>query len=165
MTPEHTAGGRNTQPVELPDLPLLGVRRSVILVADDEALIRNLVTLLLQHDGYFVLSAADGHEGLELSRRYPGTIDLVITDLQMSRLNGADLCARLVEERPGIKVLVMSGADGSEIVRQNANMPFLPKPFDGETLKARVRAILDAPPEPVIGRAGVAAPPIPPGAG
>jgi DNA-binding response OmpR family regulator len=100
--------------------------------------------LLLQQDGYFVLSAADGHEGLELSRQYPGSIALVITDMMMPRLNGADLCAHLLAERPGIKVLVMSGADISEIVSQNVNLPFLPKPFDGQTLKARVRALLAA---------------------
>ena len=145
MTPEHPASGGPNQPVRLPDLRSLGVHQPVILVADDEALIRNLVTLLLQHEGYFVLSAADGHEGLELSRKYPGPIDLVITDVQMPRLNGTDLCALLIKERPGIRVLVMSGADMHEIVSQNANMPFLPKPFDGETLKASVRAILDQP--------------------
>jgi DNA-binding response OmpR family regulator len=65
-------------------------------------------------------------------------------------MNGTDLCAHLLEERPGIKVLVMSGADMNEIVSQNANLPFLPKPFDGETLKARVRAILAAPVQPPI---------------
>jgi DNA-binding response OmpR family regulator len=119
-----------------------------VLVADDNALIRNLVTLLMQQEGHFVLSAADGHEGLELSRQYPGTIDLLITDMIMPRLNGADLCARLLEERPGIKTLVMSGADVSEIVGQNVNLPFLPKPFDGETLKSRVRAILGGPVQP-----------------
>jgi len=149
MTPEPPTGvngdGTNLQPVNLPDLRILGVHQSVILVADDEPLIRNIVTLLLQHDGYFVLSAADGHEGLELSRKYPGVIDLLITDVEMPRMNGTDLCGHLMEERPGIKVLVMSGKDINEIIRQNANMPFLPKPFNGETLKAKVRAIL-APP-------------------
>jgi len=118
------------------------VRPYVILVADDEVLVRNLVTLFMQREGHLVLTAADGREGLELSRQYPGKIDLVITDVDMPRLNGTDLCAHLFEERPGIKVLVMSGADMSEIVSQNVNLPFLPKPFDGETLKARVRAIL-----------------------
>ena len=132
-------------PVGLPDLRSAGVHQSVILVADDEALVRNLVTLLLQQDGHLVLSAANGHEGLELSRRYPGTIELVITDVQMPRMNGTDLCAHLLEERPGIKVLVMSGADMSEIVSQNINLPFLPKPFDGKALVARVRAILATP--------------------
>jgi hypothetical protein len=82
MTPGRSASGGANQSVDLPDLRSLGVYQPVILVADDEALIRNLVTLLLQHDGYFVLSAADGHEGLELSRKYPGPIDLVITDVQ-----------------------------------------------------------------------------------
>jgi len=149
MTPERPdrpkGTGASPHPVDLPDLGALGAYQSVILVADDEPLIRNLVTLLMQQEGYFVLSAADGHEGLELSRKYPGAIDLVITDVEMPRMNGTDLCGHLMEERPGIKMLVMSGKDISEIVRQNANMPFLPKPFNGETLKAKVQAILAAP--------------------
>ena len=135
---------------DLPDSRLSGRHQPVILVADDEPLVRNLATLLMQKEGYFVLSAADGDEGLELSRKYPGSIELVITDVQMPRLNGSDLCAHLLEERPGIKVLMMSGADTSEIVRQNANLPFLPKPFNGKALKAKVRAILAAPEQPAI---------------
>jgi len=149
QTIAQTPGGPaidGTRPsVDFPSFGVPAARQSVVLVADDEVLIRNLVTLLLQQEGYFVLSAADGHEGLEISRQYPGSIDLVITDLEMPRLNGSDLCAHLREERPGIKVLIMSGADISEIVSQNANLPFLPKPFDGETLRARVRAILAVP--------------------
>jgi DNA-binding response OmpR family regulator len=103
----------------------------------------------MQREGHFVLSAADGHEGLELSRKYPGWIDLLITDVQMPRLNGTDLCAHLLEERPGIRVLVMSGSDISEIISQNVNLLFLPKPFDGEALKAKVRAILAPPVQPL----------------
>lgn len=131
--------------IDLPDVRSSKPHQCVILVADDEPLIRNLVTLLMQQEGYFVLSAADGHEGLQLSRKYPGAIDLVITDVEMPRMNGSDLCGHLTEERPGIWVLMMSGADMSEIVSQNAHLLFLPKPFNGETLKARVRAILAAP--------------------
>src|SRR5205809_7202726 len=119
----------------------------VILVADDEVIIRNLVTILMQLEGYLVLAAADGQEGLELSRKYSGKIDLVITDMEMPRLNGRDLCAHLLEERPGIKVLAMSGLDIAEIVSQNIHMQFLPKPFDGETIKERVREILGLPPK------------------
>jgi DNA-binding response OmpR family regulator len=152
MTPEKPgkANADETHPhrVGLPDLRSLGLHQAVILVADDEPLIRNLVTLLLQHDGYFVMSAADGHEGLQLSRKYPGVIDLLITDMEMPRMNGTDLYGHLMEERPRIKVLVMSGADVSEIVRQNANLLFLPKPFNGEALKAKVQAILAAPVQP-----------------
>ena len=99
MTPEGpdrvNSDGADPQPVDLPDIQLLGAQQSVILVADDEALVRNLVTLLMQHDGHFVLSAADGHEGLELSRQYPGAIDLLITDVDMPRMNGTDLSGHL----------------------------------------------------------------------
>jgi len=118
-------------PVGLPDLRSSGVHQSVILVADDEALVRNLVTLLLQQDGHLVLSAARWSRGVgTIAPLPPGSIELVITDAQMPRMNGTDLCAHLLEERARIKVLVMSGADVSEIVSQNANLPFLPKPFD-----------------------------------
>ena len=126
----------------------LETHQPVILVADDEVIIRNLVTILMQLEGYLVVSAADGYEALELSRKYNGKIDLVITDMEMPRLNGSDLCAHLLEERPGIKALVMSGTDIAEIVSQNIHMQFLPKPFDGETLKKRVREILALPPKP-----------------
>ena len=126
------------------DAGSLGERRSVILVADDDPLIRSVVTVLLQGAGYFVLSADDGYEGLELSRKHAGRIDLLITDMNMPGMDGLDLCVHLKEERPGIKLLVMSGADMREIMH-NATIPFLPKPFDGETLKARVRKILGAP--------------------
>lgn len=130
------------QPADYTDLQPPGAHRAVILVADDEVLVRNLVTQLLQREGYFVLSAADGLEGLELSRHYPGRIDLVITDVKMPRLNGAGLCAHLAGERPEIKALLISGADLGEILRQNPNLSFLPKPFDGKTLLARVQTLL-----------------------
>lgn len=145
MSPENPgaqAGERMDQPADSPAPRTSGARQSVILVADDDAIFRNLVTVLMQRDGYRVLSVADGREGLELSRQYLGPIDLVITDVQMPRLNGTGLCAHLFKERPGIRALVMSGADSSEIDTQTASLPFLPKPFDGQILRARVRTIL-----------------------
>ena len=146
--PGRQKGDRTSRPVDHSDLRPPGARRSVILVVDDDALFRKLITLLMRLDGHFVLSAANGHEGLELSRQYPESIDLVIADVEMPRLNGTDLCAHLLEERPGIRALVMSAADMSEIVSQNVDLPFLPKPFDPEALRARVRAILATPVQP-----------------
>ena len=129
----------------LPNVDSPGTHPAVILVADDDVFVRNVVTILLQRSGYMVLSASDGQEGLELSRKYPGTIDMVISDMEMPRLNGMNLIGHLFEERPGIKSIVMSGSEMSEIIIQNINLPFLPKPFDGEALMARVRAILGVP--------------------
>lgn len=146
--PGSQKGDMTSGSVDVRDLRFPGARHSVILVADDDALFRNLVTFLMQQDGHFVLSAANGHEGLELSREYPGSIDLVITDVEMPGLNGTALCALLLEERPGIAVLVMSSADVGEIISQSVSLPFLPKPFDGKTLKAKVRAILATPVQP-----------------
>ncbi len=114
----------------------------MVLVADDEITILYLVTGLMQAEGYVVLSASDGHQALELSRDYPGGIDLVITDMEMPRLNGSDLCSHLLAERPGIKALVMSGDDVNDLRRRNLAGPVLVKPFDATTLKARVRALL-----------------------
>ena len=94
--------------------------------------------------GDLLRRASDGHEALEISRKYPDPIDLLITDQQMPRMNGMTLCAHLLEERPEIKILVMSGTDMGEILSQNVNLPFLPKPFDGEVLKRKVRAVLAA---------------------
>jgi DNA-binding response OmpR family regulator len=149
MTPENPVSQKDarTSPFADPrDASSPGAHKSVILVVDDDGLFRKLITLLMQQDGYFVLSAANGHEGLELSRQYAGTIDLLITDVEMPRLNGTDLCAHVCEERPGIKVLVMSGAGLNETVGRS--LPFLAKPFDPKTLKARVRVILGFPVQP-----------------
>ena len=89
-----------SQSVDLPAHHSFGTHQPVVLVADDEPLVRNLVTLLLQRDGYLVLSAADGHEGLELSRNYSGAIDLLVTDVDMPRMSGTDLCGHLMESGP-----------------------------------------------------------------
>jgi CheY-like chemotaxis protein len=135
-----------TEP-EVPEFRSARTQKYVTLVADDEPLIRNLVTLLLQDEGHFVISAADGQEALELSREYVGLIDLVITDLDMPRMNGIDLCRHLMQERPTLKFLATSGAgaETGEIIVENTHLPFVAKPFDAATLRARVQAAL-APP-------------------
>ena len=92
--PGRRKGDSPGRPVDRRDLQSSEARPSVILVVDDDALFRKLITFIMRQDGHFVLSAANGHEGLELSRQYLGSIDLVITDVEMPRLNGTDLCAR-----------------------------------------------------------------------
>ena len=129
----------------LADFRSSGAHHPVILVADDDAVARNLIGLYMQQEGYLVLSAADGHEGLELSRQYLDTIDLVITDVQVPGLNCADLCSHLLEERPGIKLLLTSSTQLNETGKPKADSLVLPKPFGAQALKARVRAALTRP--------------------
>jgi len=114
----------------------------VVLVAEDEPAVRNLVTALMQMEGYLVLSAADGLEGLELSRQFPGQIHLLITDVSMPRMNGVALTAHLLADRPGIKVLMMSGENMTEVASQNTHLHVLLKPFDGQTLTTRAQSML-----------------------
>src|SRR5438477_7659715 len=102
---------------------------SVILVAEDEVIVRNIVCLMLQREGYQVLSAADGKEALELARQYQGTIDLLLSDINMPRMDGISLAEHIIQERPGIRVLLMSGKVSAEIRDKNIRLPFLRKPF------------------------------------
>src|SRR5689334_83352 len=83
--------------------------QKVILIVDDEVMVRNIVRITLQDAGYFVLVAANGQEALSLSRKFPGTIDVVITDVLMPNLNGIELRDALQKERPGTPILFMTG--------------------------------------------------------
>lgn len=129
-------------------MALLKTKRCTVLIADDEVMIRELLTRLLNTQGVVVLCASDGQEALELSRHYAGTIDLVITDVDMPRLTGLELWRHLVQERPGVKGIVMSGAADNDPVHGASSVPFLPKPFDTETLLSTVRAVLASSAQP-----------------
>ena len=117
----------------------------VALAVCDDVVTRNLLTTLLQDEGYMVLSAADGREALELSRMYRGTIDVLLTDAGMTGLH--DLCSRLVGERPDVKVLVMMGKETGGISRRDVSLAAIPATSDWVTLIEKVRAVLAAPPQ------------------
>lgn len=120
--------------------------QSVILVAEDEVLVRNLVCLLLHREGYQVLSAADGKEALELARQYNGTIDLLLSDVKMPGMDGRVLAEHVIKERAGIRVLLMSGKISDEIRQKNIRLPFLQKPFVSSVFRDKVREVLNGPP-------------------
>jgi|SRR5579872_7397984 len=117
----------------------------VILVAEDEVMIRNIVRHLLEADGHEVLAAADGEEALALSRQYAGTIDLLITDVVMPRMDGLSLIRQILEERPNLRILVMSGRPNVENETLNINFPLLRKPFMPAVFREKVREVLNDP--------------------
>ena len=119
---------------------------SIILVAEDEVVVRNIVCLLLQKEGYQVLSAANGQEALDLAREYHGTIDLLLTDVKMPGMDGLVLAQHVIAERPGIRVLLMSGKLSAEIREKNVRLPFLRKPFVPAVFRDKVRDVLNGPP-------------------
>ncbi len=116
-----------------------------ILVAEDDAELRKLVTAILREQGYTVLTAADGKSALSVARKYEGAIHLLITDVMMPKLDGFDLREKLLMERMNIRVLVMSGAFDPEM--QGEDFPIIRKPFRPDELIQKVKGILAKTPE------------------
>ncbi len=78
-----------------------------ILIIDDDALIRRMLRRILEEEGYEVLEAANGTEGLNLNRRAPA--DLVITDILMPEKEGIETIGELTGEFPDVKIIAVSG--------------------------------------------------------
>jgi len=116
-----------------------------ILLVEDEAAVRTLAKKILAQKGYRVFDAADGAIALRVAAAHVGEIDLVLTDVAMPNLGGRGLVEELRELSPEIRVLFMSGYPKEEIFPEKATaarIPYLQKPFTGETLFAEIRAAL-----------------------
>jgi signal transduction histidine kinase len=123
-----------------------------ILVVEDDAPLRALVRGVLAASGYTVLEARAGEEAVRLGEQYAGPIHLLLTDVVMPGLSGRELAERLAARHPGLRVLFMSGYTDQVVVEQGmleARAPFLQKPFSPETLRRKLREVLDpSPPRP-----------------
>jgi CheY-like chemotaxis protein len=113
-----------------------------ILCAEDDHDIRSLILKLLRADGHTVLAAGDGEAALELSRNCPDTIDVLLSDVEMPKMNGLELWKHLLAERPRIKVLMMSGACGPS-QKAVAGLPILQIPFNRMALRNSIQSVLD----------------------
>jgi len=121
---------------------------TLLLVEDDE-MVRNLARRMLEARGYTVLSASRGEDALGVVERHDGPIDLLVTDVVMPGMSGRSVAQRLLELRPGLKVLYLSGYTDDAIVRHGMLEPgiaFLQKPFSADALARKVREVLDARP-------------------
>jgi DNA-binding NtrC family response regulator len=116
----------------------------VILVVDDEESVRLLLSTLLERDSFKVLLANDGQHALEVSRKHPGEISAVVTDYKMPKLDGLQLAKMLAAERPGIKILIMSGRMSNPEGVQKCGYPLLPKPFTISGFLATLKRCLDS---------------------
>jgi len=131
-----------------PSLPRVRLRgHETILVVEDQDSLREMIREALQLLGYRVLVAADGEAALALARAHTGPLHLLVTDIVMPRLGGAELTSRLCTERPSLEVLYMSGHANETVARHGAFEAglVLEKPFSTDTLAMRVREVLDRP--------------------
>jgi two-component system, OmpR family, phosphate regulon response regulator PhoB len=115
-----------------------------ILVVEDEALIRDMVTVALGDEGYEMMAVADGRSGWELLKDN-SSFDLVILDLMLPQINGLDLCRLLRQSNNMVPVLMLSarGTETDRVVGLEIGADdYLTKPFGMRELIARCRALI-----------------------
>jgi CheY-like chemotaxis protein len=125
--------------------PALVRGSETILVVEDVSEIRTLMTQILEHGGFRVLSAANGEEGLRRAQDYKGRIDLLLTDVIMPGMTGKQMADQLLLERPGTKILYTTGYSWEVIADRGVldqEVPYLAKPFTPDSLIAKVRQVL-----------------------
>jgi PAS domain S-box-containing protein len=117
-----------------------------VLLVEDDLRVRELVRRVLRGQGYTLLEAQDGQEAWRMASQYAGTIDLLLTDVVMPGMGGRVLAEQLVEARPEMKIIFMSGYADDAIGHHGVLEPgvvFLPKPFSPMNLAHKVRVVLD----------------------
>jgi len=138
----------STPDPESPRAPSPGARADeVVLVAEDEEMVRSIMARTLRDCGYVVLEAADGPEALRTVQESDRQISLIVADLVMPGLGGRELGARVAKIRPDIPILFTSGYTGMDVVRRgllDEGREFLQKPLAPEALARKVRQMLDA---------------------
>jgi DNA-binding response OmpR family regulator len=115
----------------------------VIMLVEDEVHVQFFIWKLLKADGFTVLTAGSAEAALEISSNHPGPVDLLLTDLEMARMDGLELCERIVAERHAIKMLLMSGDLRAKEEASKRGIPFLEKPFTTTTLREAIQAALE----------------------
>ena len=118
-----------------------------ILFVEDEDAVRTVAARLLRARGYEVIEACDGEEALLLAEEHAGSIDLMISDVIMPGIDGPTLLKRARGYLGTAPVMFISGyaeAEFSDLLEDEPNVTFLPKPIDIKTLAERVKQQLQA---------------------
>ena len=118
-------------------------QRETILLVEDEPAVRQLFSSALARAGYKIYEARNGQEALKVFDQHGETIDLLLTDMRMPYMGGAELARQLRSRRRTLKLLCISGyAGGAEL---EVSGDFLAKPFSRDELLTKIREILDRP--------------------
>jgi two-component system, cell cycle sensor histidine kinase and response regulator CckA len=117
-------------------------RRVTILVVDDDANLCHLTRLLLTQYGYTALHALSAEAALQVSRRHPGHIDLLLADIAMTGTSGPQLAQELRAVRPTMQLLFMSGLVTEKNFQGVLGGGFIRKPFTPSGLIEKIEALL-----------------------
>ena len=118
-----------------------------VLVVDDETAVRRFAVRVLQREGYLVAEASDGAEALELVRVEGASVEVVVSNIVMPRLNGVEVMQALSVSHPHLPVILMSGYATAALSELGITAPcsILPKPFPAERLLAEVQRCIRRP--------------------
>src|SRR5260370_11006598 len=115
-----------------------------ILVVEDVDVLRQMLSIVLAHHGYEVLTAASGSEALAVVHSRAGRLGLVISDVMMPGMSGLALTRRLRAEDESVKVLLLSGYGEADLAGvAGLAVAFLEKPLSPAALARKVRELLD----------------------
>ncbi len=139
------ASERPLSALEEPEAPQASAGGQTILVVEDEDALREVIQRILTGGGYEVITACDGQQALAVAGAHHGDIDLLLSDVIMPAMPGPQLAERLLAERPGLRVLFMSGfaqpiLDSTELL--NEDVTLIEKPFAGPALLSKVSEVL-----------------------
>lgn len=126
-------------------------RQPTLLLVEDDELVRDAMTRLFVREGYMVLTASTGHDAMGVLRTPSSTVDVVLLDVGLPDVSGADLCARLRQFFPYMPVVVCTGAASPEEaaeLRQMGITHFFCKPISLPDLVTAVRSALHERPLP-----------------
>jgi DNA-binding NtrC family response regulator len=116
-----------------------------ILLVEDDLAVRKVLRYMLRKFGHEVLEAGSAPEALELAASYPHTIHVLITDVVMPQTNCERFVERLLDKRPGVKVIYISGYLEDMLSRYGvaySRPNFIQKPFSAEKLAEKIREVL-----------------------
>lgn len=118
----------------------------VILLVEDESTVREVTRSVLQHAGYRVLESAGPREALQLASKHQGRIDLLLTDVVMPEMNGADLALHLLHTQPDLITVFMSGYAEADVAHKitRTSKIHIQKPFTVAGLLTRIGEALQA---------------------
>jgi two-component system cell cycle sensor histidine kinase/response regulator CckA len=112
----------------------------VILLVERDLHFQFFVWNLLKAEGHTILAADDGQSALQACQSHAGTIDLLLTEMDLPEANGVELCKAVLAEPPGIKLLIMSRDLRAREKASMSGVPFIQKPFSAATLLASIPA-------------------------
>jgi DNA-binding NtrC family response regulator len=122
-------------------LPFGGTLETILLVEDHSVLLK-LVKQILENAKFKVIPASSAKQALQLEAEFPGTIDLLLSDVRMRGLSGPALAKRLKERRPQMRVMLMSGYPGGALLVLNYGWHYIEKPFVPSLLVSKIKDAL-----------------------